>query len=57
MAYDSYTTQKIHPVTGKFTDCQVFLNYFDNHDGFKFKDERVIYTKEELEALTPTPDG
>lgn len=60
MAQETYTTQRFHPVTGQQVECRVFLNYFGKgHDGYKFKGESVMYSQEELDAMTPGsyPDG
>jgi len=61
MAQETLTTKLFHPITGQQTECLVFLNYFGKgSDGYRFKVERVMYSKEELDALTPQnsyPDG
>lgn len=54
MAQDTYTTEIFHPITGEQTECRIFLNYFGSgEDGYQFKGERVMYSKEELELLSP----
>jgi len=55
---DVITVEKTHPVTGKRKKCQVFLNQFgrDNH-GYRFEGERVMYTQEELDLMTPHESG
>lgn len=51
---DIITVEKQHPVSGKRVKCQVFLNNFGpGSDGYRFQGERVMYTKEELDALLP----
>lgn len=60
MAQETYTTKRFHPVSGKQTECRVFLNYFGKgQDGYRFKGEQVMYSREELDAMTPSsyPDG
>lgn len=54
MSQETYTTKRFHPVTGKQTECMVFLSYFSKgQDGYKFKGEHVMYSQEELDAMTP----
>ncbi len=54
MSNDTYTTKRFHPITGYQTECRVFLNYYGTgKDGYRFKGDRIMYTKEELEALQP----
>lgn len=60
MAQDTYTTKRFHPVTGQLVECRVFLNFFGKgSDAYRFKGENVMYSQEELEAMTPSsyPDG
>lgn len=55
MSNDTYTTKLFHPITGHQTECRVFLNYFGTgKDGYRFKGDSLTYTKDELDALTPT---
>lgn len=55
---DVITTEKIHPITGKMKKCQVFLGYFGKgQDAYRFEGEKVVYSQEELDALTPPPSG
>ena len=55
---DTITVDKIHPVSGKMRKCMVFLNYFGSgEDAFRFEGEKVIYTKDELELMTPPQSG
>lgn len=54
MAQDTYTTKRFHPITLVQTECRVFLNFYGpGQDAFRFKGDQVMYTKEEMEAMTP----
>ena len=54
MSQDTYTSQRLHPVTGKQTPCRVFLNYFGHgSDGYRFKGEHMMYSQDELVAMMP----
>lgn len=58
MAQDTYTTERFHPITGEKTECRVFLNFFGvGEDGYRFKDEQIFYSAEELNALLLSQSG
>jgi hypothetical protein len=54
MAQETYTTKRFHPVTLEQIECRVFLNYYGTgQDGYRFKGDSVMYSKEELDAMAP----
>lgn len=52
---DVVTSKKIHPITGRMTEVLIFLNHYGpNQNGYKFKGEKVLYSDDELLAMTPS---
>lgn len=51
---DVATGTKIHPITGKITECLIFVNHYGPGDnGYKFKNENIMYSQSELDLMTP----
>lgn len=50
---DIVNTKLIHPVTGKMTPCQIFVNNFGpGEDAIKFAKENILYSKDEIDAMS-----
>lgn len=55
---DVATSKKIHPITGKSTEVLIFINHYGpGQNGYKFKNETIMYSEEELQAMTPLESG